>query len=272
VDAARLAADTHRAGGGGVSGEVAAGVEVIDPEGAAEPVGSDGRPAPRGRRERTKAENHAAILRAARETFAELGYEGSSIRDVVRRTGLASGTFYNYFPDKESVLRALLEDRASELRDRLRAARTGAVDFEAFVRDAYRVYFSFLAEDPAMLALLRRNAGAVRALAGEPELAAGIDDLLGDLRAVVASGAAPPFDVEYMAAAMAGAGFEIAVRMLAREPHDIKGAATFAAGLFLGGAERLATAGSCGAEPLASAGVPRRRFEAVDGRGGDGAI
>jgi len=60
--------------------------------------------------------------------------------------------------------------------------------------------------------------------------------------------------------------------MLAREPHDIKGAATFAAGLFLGGAERLATAGSRGAEPLASAGVPRRRFEAVDGRGGDGAI
>ena len=198
-------------------------------------------PAPAaGRREQTKTQNRAAFLRAAIATFAELGYEQSSIRDIVRRTALASGTFYNYFPDKESVMRALLEDRAETLRRRLRAVRGRAPDFEAFVRDAYRVYFSFLAEDPAMLALLRRNAGAVRALVDEPGLAAGVDDLLGDLRAVVASGAAPPFDVDYMAAAMAGAGFEIAVRMLEREPYDVEGAAAFAAGLFLGGAERLA--------------------------------
>jgi AcrR family transcriptional regulator len=205
---------------------------------AAPPSGANG-----GRRERTKAENRATILRAARVTFAEEGYEASSIRDIVRRTALASGTFYNYFPDKESVLRAVVEERAADLRERLRAARAGAPDFETLVREAYRVYFSFLAEDPVMLALLRRNAAPVRALAGEPELAGGVDDLLGDLRAIVASGVAPPFDVEFMAAAMAGAGFEIAVRMLERYPHDAAAAAEFAAGLFLGGAERLARTG-----------------------------
>jgi AcrR family transcriptional regulator len=199
----------------------------------------DGR-APRSRRERTKAENRAAILDAARAAFAELGYEASSIRDVIRRTGLASGTFYNYFPDKEAVLRALLEDRAEELRARLRATRARAPDFGSLVREAYRAYFGFLAEDPAMLALLRRNAGAVRALAGEPELVGGVEDLLADLRAAVDSGVAPPFDVEYMAGAMAGAGFEVAVRMLEREPYDVEGAARFASELFLGGAERLA--------------------------------
>jgi AcrR family transcriptional regulator len=197
-------------------------------------------PAPAaGRRERTKAHNRAAILRAAREAFAESGYEASSIRDVVRRTGLAAGTFYNYFPDKESVLRALLEDRAEELRARLRDVRSRAGDIEGFVGDAYRVYFAFLAEDPAMLSLLRRNAGAVRALAGEPELVGGIEDLLGDLRAVIADGAAHPLDAEYMAAAMAGAGFEIGVRMLERDPFDVEGAAAFATALFLGGIERL---------------------------------
>ena len=195
-----------------------------------------------GRRERTKRHNRAAILRAAREVFAEAGYEASSIRDIVRRTGLAAGTFYNYFPDKESVLRALLEDRAEELRARLRVARACALDFEHLVGDAYRVYFAFLAEDPAILDLLRRNAGAVRALAGEPELTGGIDDLLGDLRATIASGGAPAFDVDYMAGAMAGAGFEIGVRMLARRPADIEGAAEFATRLFLGGVERLAGA------------------------------
>jgi AcrR family transcriptional regulator len=193
-----------------------------------------------GRREHTKRQNRAAILDAARQVFAESGYEASSIRDVVRGTGLAAGTFYNYFPDKESVLLALLEDRTHELRRRLRRARARARDFEGLVSDAYRVYFAFIAEDPATLELLRRNSGAVRALAGEPELTGGIDDLLGDLRETIASGEAPRFDAEYMAAAMAGAGFEIAVRMLERRPPDVDGATRFATALFLGGVERLA--------------------------------
>ncbi len=199
-----------------------------------------------GRREQTKQRNRSAILRAAQAVFAESGYEGSSIRDVVRRTGLAAGTFYNYFPDKQSLLRALIENRADELRGRLREARAGARDFEGIVGDAYRIYFDFLAEDPAMLELLRRNSGAVRALAGEPELIGGVEDLLGDLRSTIASGGAPPFDAEYMAAAMAGAGFEIAVRMLARRPADVEGAARFTTALFLGGSERLAEASRSG--------------------------
>ena len=199
-----------------------------------------------GRRERTKRQNRAAILDAARQVFAESGYEASSIRDVVRRTGLAAGTFYNYFPDKESVLLALLTDRADELRERLSLARARARDFESLVADAFLVYFAFLAEDPATLELLRRNAGAVRALAGEPELVRGVEDLLGDLRETIRVGEAPAFDAEYMAAAMAGAGFEIGVRMLERRPYDVEGAARFATALVLGGVERLA------AQPTAS--------------------
>ena len=49
-----------------------------------------------GRRARTKARNREAILAAARQVFAELGYEAASVRDIIRRTDLASGTFYNY--------------------------------------------------------------------------------------------------------------------------------------------------------------------------------
>jgi hypothetical protein len=49
----------------------------------------------------------------------------------------------------------------------------------------------------------------------------------------------PAFDAEYMAAAMAGAGFEIGIRMVDRDPLDVDGAAAFAGDLFLGGIERL---------------------------------
>ena len=61
------------------------------------------------KREQTKASNRAAILAAAGDAFSELGYGATTVRDIVRRTDLASGTFYNYFPDKETVFRALVE-------------------------------------------------------------------------------------------------------------------------------------------------------------------
>src|ERR1051325_9333576 len=63
-----------------------------------------------GKRERNKAQNRAEILDAAREVFTELGYDAATVRDIIRKTRLASGTFYNYFPDKESVFRALLQE------------------------------------------------------------------------------------------------------------------------------------------------------------------
>src|SRR5947209_18464637 len=97
-----------------------------------------------GKRARTKAQNRAAILAAAREVFAELGYDAAGVRDVIRRTELASGTFYNYFPDKEAVFRALLDDSTQEVRRRLQAARARAKTLEHFVGDAYRAWFDFL--------------------------------------------------------------------------------------------------------------------------------
>ena len=79
-----------------------------------------------GRREQTKANNRAAIMQAARQVFSELGYDAATVRDVIRRTELASGTFYNYFPDKESVLRALMDDSWGEMRARVAEARRRA--------------------------------------------------------------------------------------------------------------------------------------------------
>ena len=192
-----------------------------------------------GRREQTKAANRAAILDAAREAFAELGYGAATVRDVVRRTGLAAGTFYNYFPDKESVLRALVEDNASVIRARLRAARGSAKSVEEFVERGYRTYFEYVVEDPATFELMRRNAGTVRELMHEPALGAGIDDLEEDLRDLVAAGRVSVHDVDFMAAAMAGAGVEIAMRMIERDPPDVEGATRFATALFVGGLARL---------------------------------
>jgi AcrR family transcriptional regulator len=188
-----------------------------------------------GKRERTKQANRAAILDAAREVFADIGYGAATVRDVIRRTDLAAGTFYNYFPDKESVFRALIEDAGVRARARVRAGRRAGRTFEEFVRGGYRAYFEFIAEDPVTFDLTRRNAGTVRAMFDEPTLGAGIDELREDLELAIAQGLVGPLDADYVAAAMAGVGVEVGLRMLERDPPDAAGAADFAAGLFLGG-------------------------------------
>ncbi len=192
------------------------------------------------RREATKAANRQAILDAGIEVFAELGFGAASVRDIVRRTDLASGTFYNYFPDKDSVLRAVLEDAAARIAARVQAARHEARDLEGFVGDGFRAYYEVVAADRRLLHLLRRNAGTIRAMFEEPALLAVSEQLLDDLRAGIAAGTLPAgLDPEYLAGAMVGAGFEVGVLMLERDPPDVEGAVAFVTTLFLGGLEQL---------------------------------
>src|SRR4051812_17324059 len=187
-----------------------------------------------GKRERTKRANREAILDAARDVFPDVGYGASSVRDIVRGTDLASGTFYNYFPDKESVLRALVDQIMVEARLRVRAARAGATTLEAFVADGFRAYFAFIAEDPRTVRLISRNAGTIRTLFDEPALGAGIAELRADLDAGVASGALPGHDTGLMAAAMVGAAVEVGLAMVARDPVDVDRAAGFVTSVFVG--------------------------------------
>jgi AcrR family transcriptional regulator len=49
------------------------------------------------------------ILKAASDVFAENGFRRSTIRDVAAAAGVADGTIYNVFANKDDLLAALLE-------------------------------------------------------------------------------------------------------------------------------------------------------------------
>ena len=68
----------------------------------------------------------AEILGAARRVLAEMGYDAATLRDIIRRTSLRAATVHELFPDKESILRTLVEDTSRRLRARVRAARDRA--------------------------------------------------------------------------------------------------------------------------------------------------
>ena len=192
-----------------------------------------------GRRERTKAANRAAILAAALDVFADQGYDGAGVRDIIRRTDLASGTFYNYFPDKEAIFRALVEDTGLEARRRVRAARRRAATAEEFVEGGFRAFFEYIVEDPERYAFMRRNLDTLRTRFGDAVLPAGTDELAEDLRAAIAAGHLPAVDVDYCAHAMIAVGLELGSRLAGRTPPDVAGATAFASALFLGALDRL---------------------------------
>jgi len=48
------------------------------------------------------------ILYAALELFAELGFHGTSIRDLAKQVGINSATLYSHYPSKEDVLAELV--------------------------------------------------------------------------------------------------------------------------------------------------------------------
>src|SRR5208337_4976712 len=65
------------------------------------------------RRRATPGERQEAILKAALEVFSEHGFAAARLDDVARRAGVAKGTLYLYFPDKETLFERMLQSVAA---------------------------------------------------------------------------------------------------------------------------------------------------------------
>jgi len=80
------------------------------------------RPSARSGRGARGNDKHAAILAAALEEFAARGFAATRLDDVARRAGVAKGTIYLYFRDKESLFQELVRTMLSPLVGAIEAA------------------------------------------------------------------------------------------------------------------------------------------------------
>ena len=95
---------------------------------------SDAGPVKATRPARTQAaeERRSAILAAALEEFTARGYEGARLDDVAKRAGIAKGTIYLYFADKEALFQDLVRSMVHPVLGTLEHLRE--VDIPARVR------------------------------------------------------------------------------------------------------------------------------------------
>ena len=193
-----------------------------------------------GKREQTKLANRRAILDAAREVFAELGHESATVRDIIRRTGLASGTFYNYFRSLDEVFEALADDGAARFRPILRACWEASNTFEGYVRAAIQAYFDFMADEHETLPD-HHPAGEKHPhmRVQTPEMERVFEEVRDAFLQAMEHDAAPRVDADYLAAACIAMAREVGDKMLERRPIDTAAAADFAVKLIMGGIPAL---------------------------------
>jgi len=85
-------------------------------------------------RERFRNETAQEILLSAEQVFVEQGAAGASMAMIAERAGVAVGTLYNRFQDREALLQTLLAQRRAELLAKIDAAAQGLARFDLRAR------------------------------------------------------------------------------------------------------------------------------------------
>jgi len=151
------------------------------------------------RRQRTQQE----LLAAATRVLAEKGFHETKIADIAAAADLGVGTFYLYFPTKDALFDAVVDDTVARLKavvdaaraaaadpiDRLRAANVAFCQFAHRNREVFRIVFGHAA---AYSDVIRR---------AQALFAADIEE---NLREGIASGAFAPVPVDLAAQATVG--------------------------------------------------------------------
>jgi AcrR family transcriptional regulator len=76
----------------------------------------------RGARDERRVERRDAILSAALEEFSAAGFAATRLDDVANRAGVAKGTIYLYFRDKETLFQELVRSMLIPLVSKIEAA------------------------------------------------------------------------------------------------------------------------------------------------------
>jgi TetR/AcrR family transcriptional regulator, repressor of fatR-cypB operon len=144
-----------------------------------------------------------AILDAAEELIARHGLHDAALVQIARRAGVAVGTLYNYFTDRDALIRALFESRRATFRPRLLAAVDAGRDlpFEPRLRRFVRDLFEAFESHRRFLKLAIENEHLKPSTSTAPQdIAAGVRDILA---AGVREGAIPA-ETDLLALAITG--------------------------------------------------------------------
>ena len=175
-----------------------------------------------GAREKNKTKNRQAILEAGIRVFISKGVSETTVRDIIRSTGLASGTFYNYFNSKEEVLVAIFDDFAKEIGKSVRDENVQPESFEEFLRIKLTRFFKFVSSKPEIYMIMSNNHNLVNNFSiNTPQIILEIDYLKEEISDYIKKGVFPNFDVDLFALVLRPITDSLAQEMMSQKKIDI---------------------------------------------------
>lgn len=105
----------------------------------------------------SEAERRQQILGAARAVFDEKGYESATVSDIVRRAGVAQGTFYLYFPSKKAVVVGLARRPMELVAQDLQAVAETVTSFEGTLRAMVKAGFAVARRYPDLCRIIHMS-------------------------------------------------------------------------------------------------------------------
>lgn len=184
------------------------------------------------KRDQNKKANRDALLASARAVLSQLGYGAATVRDIVRGSGLAPGSFYNYFHDKEAVFEALVAEIMQPLAENLRRSRREAETVEAFLRAPFALAAEVALKDPDNALLIARNQTIFRRIFYLADSKTDIQkDLEKDLLDWTALRRIQPHDAALMAETMIALGVDLVVQV-SQAPETAEARISFLVSLF----------------------------------------
>ena len=175
-----------------------------------------------GARETNKTKNRQAIIEAGIQVFIDKGVSETTVRDIIRSTGLASGTFYNYFNSKEEVLVAIFDDFAKEIGKSVRDENVQPESFEEFLRIKLTRFFKFVSSKPEIYMIMSNNHNLVNNFSiNTPQIILEIDYLKEEISDYIKKGVFPNFDVDLFALVVRPITDSLAQEMMSQKKIDI---------------------------------------------------
>lgn len=105
------------------------------------------------KRTEKKLQTREKILKAAVSLFREKGFEATTVQEITEIASIAKGTFFNYFPTKESIMLALAEDRLHQIHQYITTYRLDKLP----TLSKLRAYVSYLLGEYPLNQHLTRN-------------------------------------------------------------------------------------------------------------------
>ena len=190
------------------------------------------------RREKNKKNNRSIIIKAGIEIFLKKGISQTTVRDIIRNTDLASGTFYNYFKSKEEVLIAALDESAIEIGQELRARRKKAKNLEEFVYSQIRPFFDFARDHSEIFMIMSSNLNDVQAFSVEtPMMTLELESLKEDIIIGIEEKILPDVDPDYFCSVIQSVAEGIAFTLVRKSMSnkDIDSAVKFCTNFIVAG-------------------------------------